>query len=153
MGSSCNHGGRPSKAVLLGANACSPALESLLLEALVTARACEMGSHHFRDARGMAISWAPGEGYWGILSRKPSVPCCLCWHTCHIPGLPSYYIRLGVLITVLAHGMTGCSWDSRKGRVQPVAKEAFQSLILYWSNVSKERQGCAKVTQLVSHMV
>lgn len=50
MGSSCSNGGRPSKAVLLGANACSPAFESLLLEALATARACEMASYHFRDA-------------------------------------------------------------------------------------------------------
>ena len=39
MGSSCSKEERPSKVVLLGTNTYSPAFESLLLEALLAARA------------------------------------------------------------------------------------------------------------------
>lgn len=59
---------RPSKVLILGTNACSPAFESLLLEAYLlfgahlAARACKIYSHHSRNAPGKAISWALGEG-------------------------------------------------------------------------------------------
>lgn len=68
MGSSCSKEKRPSKVVLLGTNTYSPALESLLLEAPLAARAYELGSHGFKDTPGMAFSWAMGESYWGILT-------------------------------------------------------------------------------------
>ena len=68
MGSSCSKEKRPSKVVLLGTNTYSPALDSLLLEAPLAARAYELGSHGFKDTPGMAFSWAMGESYWGILT-------------------------------------------------------------------------------------
>lgn len=68
MGSSCSKEKRPSKVVLLGTNTYSPVLESLLLEALLAARAYELGSDDFKDTPGMAFSWATGESYWDILT-------------------------------------------------------------------------------------